>query len=165
MPHAKLWENLPGNFVAQRFRRNDGHLFADTLVCMEIHIQTSVILLNDDLGGLLDGLCTYATLISFKKKENTHTQQLVPFSNQHPLRANKTFIFSSVVWGKTSKSPPPKHTQTNKTDACDVPSYLCILAKVPCDGQRNNKYRIGRASLWPNIVCVAGLKPTIDDHK
>lgn len=54
--------HLPGNFVAQRLGGDDGHLLADALVGVEVQPQTGVVLLNDDLGGLLDGLCPNTTL-------------------------------------------------------------------------------------------------------
>lgn len=53
---------LPGDFVTQRLGGDDGHLLADTLVGVEVQAQSSVVLLDDDLGGLLDGLCPNTTL-------------------------------------------------------------------------------------------------------
>jgi hypothetical protein len=37
------------------------HLIADPLVGLEVQRQLGVVSLNDDLGGLLDGLCSNAT--------------------------------------------------------------------------------------------------------
>lgn len=54
--------NLPGNLVAQWLRRNDGHLLDDAFVRVEVHGQPGVVLLDDDLRGLLDGFGTNATL-------------------------------------------------------------------------------------------------------
>lgn len=47
--------------VAEALRGNDGDLIADSLVGLEIEGQLRVVSLNDDLGGLLDGLGTNAT--------------------------------------------------------------------------------------------------------
>lgn len=49
------------DLVAQGLGGNDGHFLDDALVCVEIHRQPGVVLLNNDLRGLLDGLCTNAT--------------------------------------------------------------------------------------------------------
>lgn len=54
--------DIPGDFVTQRLGGDDGHLLADTLVGVEVQTQSSVVLLDDDLGGLLDGLCPNTTL-------------------------------------------------------------------------------------------------------
>lgn len=54
--------DLPSDLVTQRLGWNDGHLFNDTLVYVEVHRQAGVVLLNNDLRGLLDGLGTNATL-------------------------------------------------------------------------------------------------------
>ena len=37
------------------------HLIADPLVGLEVERELGVVTLNDDLGGLLDGLCADAT--------------------------------------------------------------------------------------------------------
>lgn len=58
--------NLPGDLVAQGLGRDDGNFLADTLVGMEVHGQSSVVLLDDDLGGLLDSLSPDATLNAAK---------------------------------------------------------------------------------------------------
>ena len=47
--------------VAETLGGNDGNLIADSLVGLEIEGQLGVVTLNDDLGGLLDGLGTNAT--------------------------------------------------------------------------------------------------------
>jgi len=52
---------VAGNLVAQALRSNDGNLIADALVGLEVESQARVVPLNDDLGGLLDGLGTNAT--------------------------------------------------------------------------------------------------------
>lgn len=54
--------HLPSNFVPKGFGRDDGGFLTDTLVGMEIHCQTSVVLLDDDLSGLFHCLCTHTTL-------------------------------------------------------------------------------------------------------
>lgn len=54
--------NLPSDFVAERFGWDDGNFLTNTFVCMEIHGQSSVVFLDDDLWGLLDSLRTNATL-------------------------------------------------------------------------------------------------------
>jgi hypothetical protein len=71
---------VSGNLVPQALRGNDGnlglrvslpwlaachcvcpYLIADALVGLEVERQLGVVTLNDDLGGLLDGLCSDAT--------------------------------------------------------------------------------------------------------
>ena len=47
--------------VAQTLASNDGNLIADALVGLEVEGELGVVSLNDDLGGLLDGLGTNAT--------------------------------------------------------------------------------------------------------
>lgn len=49
------------NLVAETLGSNDGNLIADALVGLEVEGETRVVSLNDDLGGLLDGLGTDAT--------------------------------------------------------------------------------------------------------
>ena len=49
------------HLVAQSLGCNDGDLIADTLVGLEVEGELWVVALNDDLGGLLDGLGTNAT--------------------------------------------------------------------------------------------------------
>jgi len=55
-------QNSPGNLVAQGLGGDDGHLLADALVGVEVQRQASVVLLDDDLSGLLHRLGSYATL-------------------------------------------------------------------------------------------------------
>lgn len=62
--------DLPSDLVAQGLRWNDGHFFDDPLVRVEIHRQPGVVFLNNDLRGLLDGLCTNATLEENRKKKS-----------------------------------------------------------------------------------------------
>ena len=52
---------MSSHLVAQALGGNDGNLIADALVGLEIESQLGVVTLNDDLGGLLDGLCSNAT--------------------------------------------------------------------------------------------------------
>ena len=52
---------VAGNLVAEALGGNDGNLIADALVGLEVEGQAGVVTLNDDLGGLLDGLGTDAT--------------------------------------------------------------------------------------------------------
>ena len=47
--------------VAKTLRCNDGNFIADSLVGLEVEGQLGIVSLNDDLGGLLDGLGTNAT--------------------------------------------------------------------------------------------------------
>ena len=47
--------------VAKTLRGNDCDLIADSLVGLEVEGQLGVVTLNNDLGGLLDGLGTNAT--------------------------------------------------------------------------------------------------------
>lgn len=61
-PQTEANECLPSDFVSQRLGWDDGGLLANAFVCMEIHSQTSVVFLDDDLSGLLDSLRAYATL-------------------------------------------------------------------------------------------------------
>lgn len=49
------------NLVAQALGGNDSDLITDTLVGLEVESELGVVPLNDDLGGLLDGLGTNAT--------------------------------------------------------------------------------------------------------
>jgi hypothetical protein len=53
--------NIPSYLVAETLRGNDCNFIADSLVGLEIEGQLRVVSLNDDLGGLLDGLGTNAT--------------------------------------------------------------------------------------------------------
>ena len=47
--------------VAQALAGNDGDFIADTLVGLEVEGELGVVPLDDDLGGLLNGLCPDAT--------------------------------------------------------------------------------------------------------
>lgn len=49
------------NLVAKALGSDDGDLIADALVGLEVEGELGVVPLNDDLGGLLDGLGTDAT--------------------------------------------------------------------------------------------------------
>ena len=50
-----------GDLVPQRLGRDQGDLLNDFLVGVEVKGELGVVLLNDDLGGLLDGLGTDTT--------------------------------------------------------------------------------------------------------
>lgn len=47
--------------VAQTLGSDDSNLIADPLVGLEVQSQLGIVSLNDDLGGLLNGLGTNAT--------------------------------------------------------------------------------------------------------
>ena len=47
---------VTSNLVAETLGGNDGDLIAKTLVGLEVQGELGVVTLNDDLGGLLDGL-------------------------------------------------------------------------------------------------------------
>ena len=49
------------DLVPETLRGDDGDLVADSLVGLEVEGEAGVVPLDDDLGGLLDGLGTYAT--------------------------------------------------------------------------------------------------------
>jgi hypothetical protein len=49
------------NLVAQALGGDNSDLITDTLVGLEVQGELGVVSLNDDLGGLLDGLGTNAT--------------------------------------------------------------------------------------------------------
>jgi hypothetical protein len=52
---------VAGNLVAEALGGDDGNLIADALVGLEVEGELGVVSLNDDLGGLLDGLGADAT--------------------------------------------------------------------------------------------------------
>jgi len=52
---------VTGDLVAKTLGGDDGDLIADPLVGLEVERELGVVTLNDDLGGLLDGLCADAT--------------------------------------------------------------------------------------------------------
>lgn len=52
---------VAGNLVAEALGGDDGNLIADALVGLKVERQAGVVALNDDLGGLLDGLGADAT--------------------------------------------------------------------------------------------------------
>jgi hypothetical protein len=52
---------VAGNLVAQALGGDNSDLITDTLVGLEVQGELGVVSLNDDLGGLLDGLGTNAT--------------------------------------------------------------------------------------------------------
>jgi hypothetical protein len=49
-------EMLLADLVTKALRRNDGDFIAKALVGLEVQRQLGVVTLDDDLGGLLDGL-------------------------------------------------------------------------------------------------------------
>ncbi len=68
--------DIPSDLVPQRFAGDDGNFLADSLVGVEVKRQSSVVLLDDQLGSLLHGLGTYAALhISPKNRNNTMMKQ------------------------------------------------------------------------------------------
>ena len=52
---------VSGNLLSEPLGGNGGDLITDPLVGLEVQRQLGVVTLNDDLGGLLDGLCADAT--------------------------------------------------------------------------------------------------------
>jgi len=52
---------VPSNLVPQPFARNDGNFITNPLVCVEVKGELGVVPLNDNLGGLLDGLRSNCT--------------------------------------------------------------------------------------------------------
>lgn len=52
---------VSGNLVAQALAGNNGNLIAQALVGLEVQSELGVVPLNQDLGGLLDGLGANAT--------------------------------------------------------------------------------------------------------
>lgn len=52
---------VAGNLVAEALGGDDGNLVADALVGLKVEGQARVVTLDDDLGGLLDGLGADAT--------------------------------------------------------------------------------------------------------
>jgi len=50
------------NLVPQTLAGDDGNLIADTLVGVEVEGEARVVLLDDDAGSTLGGLCTNSTL-------------------------------------------------------------------------------------------------------
>lgn len=53
--------SVSGNLVPEPLGRDNGNLIANPLVGLEVQRQLGVVTLNDDLGGLLDGLSSDAT--------------------------------------------------------------------------------------------------------
>ena len=56
----------PSDLVPEPFAGNYGDIFAHALVSVEIVRESSVILLNDDAGRLLDGFRSHSTLEKIK---------------------------------------------------------------------------------------------------
>jgi hypothetical protein len=63
------------NLVAELLGGNDGNFLNDALVGLEIAGQTSVVLLDNQLRGLLNGLGAYTTLESKKKIKKVNIMQ------------------------------------------------------------------------------------------
>ena len=53
--------SISGNLVPEPLGSDDGNLIADPLVGLEVERELGVVTLDDDLGGLLDGLGADAT--------------------------------------------------------------------------------------------------------
>jgi hypothetical protein len=53
---------LPGDLVSKLLARDDGDLLAYSLVGVEVQSETSVVLLDEGLRGLLDSLGSNASL-------------------------------------------------------------------------------------------------------
>lgn len=105
--HFYIKLNLPSNFISQRFCWNNCDFFTNSLVCMEVHCQSSVILLNDDLSGLFDGFCSNSTLKRtiniLIKLTNISEQKLLFIVCRHKIFFNRTFLtdfwtFSRQTW-------------------------------------------------------------------
>lgn len=75
------------NLVAKTLGGNDGDFIAKTLVGLEVERQLRVVTLNDDLGGLLDGL------LNPRKKaiSLTHSQIIFPIKRFVPLCGRDPF--------------------------------------------------------------------------
>lgn len=54
--------NIPCNLVSEPFTWNDGNVLTYPLIDVEVHGETSVILLDDHLGRLLYSLGSYSPL-------------------------------------------------------------------------------------------------------
>jgi hypothetical protein len=61
IPLSSSLERILTNLVAKALGSDNSNFVADTLVGLEVEGELWVVALNDDLGGLLDGLCSYAT--------------------------------------------------------------------------------------------------------
>lgn len=53
--------NEAGNLVSHPHRRDDGNLIADSFVVLKVQSKLGVVLLDHDLGSLLDGLGSNST--------------------------------------------------------------------------------------------------------
>ena len=60
--YSYITSALPSNLVPQLLTGEDGDFLTYPLVGVEIKSETCVVFLNDDLGGLLDGLGSNTTL-------------------------------------------------------------------------------------------------------
>ena len=49
---------IASNLVAEALRSDDSDLIANALVGLEVEGKSGIVPLDDDLGGLLDGLAT-----------------------------------------------------------------------------------------------------------
>lgn len=58
------WIKLPGDLVAEFFARYDGDFLANSLVGVEVQTETSIVLLDEGLGGLLDRLGSNTSLLN-----------------------------------------------------------------------------------------------------
>lgn len=81
---------VASNLVAEALGRDQGDLTADLLVGGEVQSQLGVVLLDDDTGGLLDGLVSDTTLQT-SIKMTTSVPML--FYAHMPLQAHSNRIF------------------------------------------------------------------------
>ena len=74
--HRCIRFDVPGDLVPQRFAGDNGDFFTDSLVGVEVECQSSVVLLDDQLGSLLDGLGANAALHDHKTKHGDERDRL-----------------------------------------------------------------------------------------
>lgn len=67
-----------GDLIPQGLGRNDGDLLADPLVCVKVHRQSGVVLLDDYFRGFFHRLGTYTTHLDLENMNNI-TLNYVPF--------------------------------------------------------------------------------------
>jgi hypothetical protein len=66
---VKSGRHLPGDLVSELLARDDGDLLADALVGVKVQSETSVVLFDEGLGRLLDGLGSNASLYAHDTKK------------------------------------------------------------------------------------------------
>lgn len=64
--------SVPCNLVTEPFTGDDGNIFAHSLICVKVHSEASVVLLDDDLRRLLNSLRAYSPL---HKKDTVNKDQ------------------------------------------------------------------------------------------